>query len=230
MKTRRETRVERREIPRKASRGREPAGQVCDEPRRKRRTANRLALLAMASASVVGCGPHLPVPDEPFLLAKARAAVAFAEAELARARPAEPRTTCAECEGTGTIPSGDGLARVSCDCAAGCRCKPPSAPTSTTAAVPPAPRRKRLLYFTAAWCPACRRNEPTFAALRARGWTIGPGAENHVQTIDLDENPHLRTCYKVAAVPTWVLIEDARELRRRQGVLDPFTVGRLFDD
>jgi thioredoxin-like negative regulator of GroEL len=85
-----------------------------------------------------------------------------------------------------------------------------------------------LLYFTATWCAACRANEKTFAALRSRGWKIGPGEENHIQIIDLDLRPDLKSRYRVNAIPAWVLIDDGRELRRRCGPLDPFAVGRLF--
>lgn len=177
-------------------------------------------------SSFVGCGPRVPPPDGPFLHAKARAAVAFAEAEFERKRPDEPTTTCDECGGTGTVPSGDGLARVPCPCGGSCRCEPASG--TATAADRPMPRRKRLLYFTAVWCAACRTNETTLAALESRGWTIGSGEENHVQTVDLDARPDLRTRYRVDAVPAWILIDDDRELRRRYGPLDPFVVGRLF--
>lgn len=195
------------------------------------RARSRWAALQVAAAAclslLAGCGPSVPPPDGPFLLATARAAVAFAEAEFERRRPNEPATTCDECGGTGTVRSGDGLARVPCPCGGSCRCEPAS---GAAAADRPAPRRKRLLYFTAVWCTNCRANGSTFAALTSRGWTIGPGEENHVQTVDLDARPDLRARYGVDAVPAWVLIDGDRELRRRYGPLDPFAVGRLFRD
>src|SRR5690606_20236107 len=131
--------------------------------------------------------------------------------------PNPPTTTCDDCQGTGEVPSGDGLARVPCPCSAACECgdgasvgehrrnenrktvngsagaSPSRRATSRETrragstiddSVPP--RQRRLLYFTASWCAACRSNEPTFAALSQSGWQIGPGEENHIQTVNLE--------------------------------------------
>ncbi len=152
------------------------------------------------AALLAGCGPSALPTDDGFALAKARAAVAFAAAEVAASRADD------------ASPSPE-----------------PERPAEPVAEERPVHRR-RLLYFTAAWCPACRRNEPTFAALAAAGWRIGSGEEGHIQTIDLDARPDLAARYGVRSVPTWVLTDAGRELRRRVGVLAPFAVGRLFEE
>lgn len=163
--------------------------------------------------------------EQAFLFAKARAAVAFAEAEYER-RPAEiETTTCDECHGTGTVLSGDGLVRVPCPCGNRCQCK-----TSSTNAPSARERTRRLLYFTAKWCTNCRSNEATLAALTEAGWKVGNDPDNHIQIVDCDHAPDLRRRLRVDSIPTWVLIDHSREIRRRYGALDPFAVGRLFDN
>ncbi|MGC1276107.1 MAG: thioredoxin family protein [Planctomycetaceae bacterium] len=195
---------------------------------RNRLRGNGVVAVVAALLLIAGCRPDAPTGNEPFLIATATAAVAFAEAEIERERPATPQSTCDACDGTGSVPSGDGLARVPCECGAACRCEPSSAtseerPGSTA-------RRKRLLCFSATWCASCRANEAALSALADRGWRIGPGEDNHIQTIDVDEHPDMQARYAVTAVPTWMLIDDGTIVHRRCGILDPFEVGRLFDE
>ena len=184
-------------------------------------------LLCIGAASLAGCGGSAD-GDEPFLLAKARAAVAFAEAEVLSDQPS-PQTTCGECDGTGTVPSGDGLARMPCECGSACQCEASPQAKELLAQTPLKSRRKRLLYFTAGWCATCRQNEPTFAALASAGWRIGAGEDGHVQIVDVESRRDLASRYGIDAVPAWVLIDGKREVRRACGVLDPFAVGRIFE-
>lgn len=107
----------------------------------------------------------------------------------------------------------------------------PNAQTSpmeeAASAVTPA-RTRRVLYFTAAWCPTCRANAPTLAALAAAGWSVGTFEGDHIQIVDVDASSSLANAYHIDAVPQWVLIEDGVAMHRASGVLDPFAVGRLF--
>lgn len=184
-----------------------------------------LLVFMMPIAAIAGCDAAASESDESFLLAKARAAVAFAEAETERHKPDVAPSTCDACRGTGRVRSGDGLVDVPCPCGSNCQCVRPTASESR-----PRERSRRLLYFTAKWCANCRANEPTFIALMNAGWKIGEGGDNHIQVIDFDAATDLRTRFAVDAVPMWIMIDDTREVRRRYGVLDPFAVGRLFDE
>lgn len=236
---RRELRAEGREV---MSRGRQPADQKscgCQTQSARQRDPAPLTLLPrkngigfitllifmMPIAAIAGCDAAARESHEPFLLAKARAAVAFAEAETERHKPDATPSTCDACRGTGRVRSGDGLVDVPCLCGSNCRCVHLTANKSR-----PRERSRRLLYFTAKWCANCRANEPTFIALMNAGWKIGEGGDNHIQMIDFDAATDLRTRFAVDAVPTWIMIDDAREVRRRHGVLDAFAVGRLFDE
>jgi thioredoxin-like negative regulator of GroEL len=101
--------------------------------------------------------------------------------------------------------------------------------TKATASAQMHPRARRLLYFTATWCAACRSNESTLAALAAAGWSIGTTDRDHIQVIDVDASPAIARRYGINAVPEWVLVDDGAVTRRAVGVLDPFAVGRMFE-
>ena len=148
----------------------------------------------LAAVLLSGCVGATSEEDTRFLHARATAAVAFAEAELAISSE-EPASVVEQ-------------------------------PSSADAE----PHRRRLLYFTASWCSSCRTNEATLAALAAAGWKIGPSDRDHIQVIDVDASPAVAQQYRIAAVPEWVLIDSGIAVRRAIGFLDPFAVGRLFDD
>lgn len=60
--------------------------------------------------------------------------------------------------------------------------------------------------------------------LQAAGWTVGAEATNHLQLIEVAGA--LPT--GIEALPTFILVEDGREIRRRIGDLDPWSIGELF--
>lgn len=190
-----------------------------------RATDISLSAVLVSLLVLAGCKANTSGNERAYLSAKARAAVAFAEAETVRRSPTVEPAQCDECRGTGTVLSGDGLARVPCPCGTRCQCK-----VSSTKAPAARERSRRLLYFTAKWCTNCRANNATLAALTETGWKVGDGPENHIQIVDFDVDSCLRRELRVDAVPTWVLIDGSKEIQRRHGALDPFAVGRLFDD
>ncbi len=67
-----------------------------------------------------------------------------------------------------------------------------------------------ILYFTAEWCNPCKRVRPIVEEL---------DRENiiKVQYIDADYNPDLCKKFEIKAIPTFILIENNKEIRRMNG-------------
>ena len=69
---------------------------------------------------------------------------------------------------------------------------------------------RHILYFTAEWCNPCKRTRPIAEALDRDGIM-------KFQFIDADDNGDLCRKFEIKAVPTFILIEDGKELRRMNG-------------
>ena len=84
----------------------------------------------------------------------------------------------------------------------------------------PAPRKFRVLVLTADWCGPCQQLKSRFDWLRSGGWTIGVTPDNHVQTIDVDQQPEAWSRYAQAGqgMPLAVAIDGDRILGRISGV------------
>ena len=69
---------------------------------------------------------------------------------------------------------------------------------------------KHILYFTAEWCNPCKRTKPIAEEL---------DRENVIkfQFIDADDNGDLCRKFDIKAIPTFILIEDNKEVRRMNG-------------
>ena len=166
--------------------------------------------------AALGCG-RADHDDEAAGRAAARVRAAFAVAEAERAAPPgpvrpdppdgpadrRPDPNCPRCHGSGTVPSGDGLARVPCAClnrsSKGQEIKNRAAGDSP-----------RVLVFTASWCAACRGLKPAVA-----------GAGAGFELIDVDAEPAAAAAFGITAVPTLVRVvgagADARETARASG-------------
>jgi thiol-disulfide isomerase/thioredoxin len=72
---------------------------------------------------------------------------------------------------------------------------------------------KTLVYFHADWCAACRKAKPGLA--RVAGKHADDAAFRSVNT---DAVPELAERFKVQYLPTFVVIEDGKEVRRMVGV------------
>jgi thioredoxin 1 len=69
---------------------------------------------------------------------------------------------------------------------------------------------RHILYFTAEWCNPCQRTKPIAEDL---------DRDNIIkfQFIDADDNGDLCRKFEIKAVPTFILIEDGKEIRRMNG-------------
>jgi thiol-disulfide isomerase/thioredoxin len=69
---------------------------------------------------------------------------------------------------------------------------------------------KHVMYFTAEWCNPCKRIKPIAEELEREGFV-------NFQIIDADDNPELCKSFEVRGVPTFIVIEDGKEVRRVTG-------------
>ena len=69
---------------------------------------------------------------------------------------------------------------------------------------------RHILYFTADWCNPCKRTKPIAEELDRDGII-------KFQFIDADENADLCKKFEIKAIPTFVLIEDGKEINRMNG-------------
>ena len=66
-----------------------------------------------------------------------------------------------------------------------------------------------MYYFTADWCNPCQRTKPFAEEL------IRDGA--NIKFIDADSETEMVKNFKILSVPTYILIEDGREINRMNG-------------
>jgi thioredoxin-like negative regulator of GroEL len=73
--------------------------------------------------------------------------------------------------------------------------------------------RGEVLFFNASWCGPCRQMKPIVASLRAEGY--------HMRDVDVDTHRPLAEKYSIHAVPTFVFVENGREVNRFSGGTSP---------
>lgn len=67
-----------------------------------------------------------------------------------------------------------------------------------------------ILYFTAEWCNPCQRTKPIAEEMNKEGII-------KFQFIDVDDNLDLVKKYEIKSVPTFILIDDNKEIKRMNG-------------
>ena len=77
---------------------------------------------------------------------------------------------------------------------------------------------KTVFYFTADWCQPCKKVKPVVEDMKKEGFQF--------QMIDADYEQLLVKQFKVNSVPTFILLEDGKELNRITGAK---TRGELED-
>jgi len=68
---------------------------------------------------------------------------------------------------------------------------------------------KTVFYFTAEWCASCKKTQPVIEHMEKEGFDF--------QKIDADYEKILVQRFNVKSVPTFILIENGKELNRMSG-------------
>lgn len=71
-----------------------------------------------------------------------------------------------------------------------------------------------VLRFTADWCGPCKVMQPVVDWARNEGYTI------HDKNIGHEESAQLAATMNVSSVPTFILINGEKEIRRRSGPMN----------
>ncbi len=67
-----------------------------------------------------------------------------------------------------------------------------------------------VLYFTAEWCNPCQRTRPIAEELHSEGII-------DFRFIDADSEVEMVNKFGIKAVPTYILLEDGKEVKRMNG-------------
>jgi thioredoxin 1 len=67
---------------------------------------------------------------------------------------------------------------------------------------------KKVYMFSGSWCGPCRQSKPHFLMLKEERKDV------HFEIIDIDENPVMANNFQVSVVPTFVILEDDKEIGR----------------
>ena len=70
---------------------------------------------------------------------------------------------------------------------------------------------KQLVKFSASWCQPCKALAGNFKYVDMK--------DVELKEVDIDENLDMAKEYRVRGVPTMVLLEDGKEVKRTSGVL-----------
>ena len=68
---------------------------------------------------------------------------------------------------------------------------------------------KNVFYFTADWCQPCKKVKPIVEDMKKKGFQF--------QIIDVDYEQLLAKQFQVKSIPTFILLEDGKELNRVTG-------------
>jgi thioredoxin-like negative regulator of GroEL len=67
-----------------------------------------------------------------------------------------------------------------------------------------------VLYFTADWCNPCKKVKPIVEEMNRESTT-------RFQLVDVDSEMELVKRFEIRSVPTFILIEDGKEVKRTTG-------------
>lgn len=78
----------------------------------------------------------------------------------------------------------------------------------------------KILFFSAGWCPACRRAEPAYQELRNAGYPI--------RKVNVDSNSTLAQKYGIRSIPQFVYVVNGEEKRRVSGSASASRLKRMY--
>ncbi len=70
---------------------------------------------------------------------------------------------------------------------------------------------RHILYFTAEWCNPCKKVRPIVEELNRES------ADVRFQIVDADSEIDLVKSFEVRSIPTFIFIEDGKEIKRLSG-------------
>ena len=81
---------------------------------------------------------------------------------------------------------------------------------------------KHILYFTADWCNPCQRTKPFAEELIAEGANI--------KFIDADSETDMVKNFKILSIPTFIIMEDGKEVSRANGAKTKQELQAMLDE
>lgn len=87
---------------------------------------------------------------------------------------------------------------------------------NTTNGSKPKKQGKRLLDFYAEWCQPCKMQGPVIDELKKEGF--------NVKKVDIDTEEELTSKYGVMSIPTMIVVENGKEIKRFMGVQSKATL------
>ena len=80
----------------------------------------------------------------------------------------------------------------------------------------PKQKGKKLLDFYADWCQPCKMQAPVIDELKKEGF--------NVKKVDIDTEEELTSKYGVMSIPTMIVVENGKEIKRFMGVQSKATL------
>jgi thiol-disulfide isomerase/thioredoxin len=63
----------------------------------------------------------------------------------------------------------------------------------------------------ASWCGPCKLKKPTFLVIKEKHTNI------HMEFIDVDDHPEFKDEHSIQKLPTFLVFEDSKEIKRMEG-------------
>ena len=81
---------------------------------------------------------------------------------------------------------------------------------------------KQVLYFSTAWCSACKTTSPIIEQLSKSGTA-------QVTKVDADYDVSLVEQYKIRSIPTIIVLEEGNEIKRYVGAINYDQLTKLIN-